>query len=53
MGRLSVKISRIETFEVAPRWLFLRMETGDGLVGWGEPIVEGRAGTVAAAVEEL
>jgi galactonate dehydratase len=42
-----------ELFEVPPRWLFLRVETSDGLVGWGEPIVEGRAKTVRAAVEEL
>lgn len=49
----AMKIARIETFEVAPRWLFLRIETDDGVVGWGEPVVEGRAGTVAAAIDEL
>lgn len=48
-----MKIARVETFPVAPRWLFLRIETEDGLIGWGEPIVEGRASTVAAAVAEL
>lgn len=48
-----MKIARMETFQVAPRWLFLRMETDDGVVGWGEPVVEGRAGTVQAAVDEL
>lgn len=48
-----MKITRMETFPVAPRWLFLRIETDDGLVGWGEPVVEGRAGSVAAAVEEF
>lgn len=42
-----------ELYEVPPRWLFLRIETSDGTVGWGEPIVEGRAKTVRAAVEEL
>jgi galactonate dehydratase len=42
-----------ELYEVPPRWLFLRVETSDGAVGWGEPVVEGRASTVAAAVEEL
>lgn len=39
--------------EVPPRWLFLRLETSDGTVGWGEPVVEGRAETVRAAVREL
>ncbi len=48
-----MKIARIETFPVAPRWLFLRIETDDGLIGWGEPVVEGRASTVASAIEEL
>ena len=43
----------METFIVPPRWLFLKIETDEGISGWGEPIVEGRAGTVQAAVEEL
>ncbi|MCG5449139.1 MULTISPECIES: galactonate dehydratase [Micromonospora] len=48
-----MKIERIETFLVAPRWLFCRVETDDGLVGWGEPVVEGRAEVVRGAVEVL
>ncbi len=48
-----MKIARMETFLVGPRWLFLRVETDDGVVGWGEPVVEGRAETVRAAVGEL
>ncbi|HZE39083.1 MAG TPA: galactonate dehydratase [Stackebrandtia sp.] len=48
-----MKITRIETFRVPPRWLFCRVETDDGVVGWGEPVVEGRAATVRTAVEEL
>ena len=48
-----MRIDRIETFLVPPRWLFCRVATDDGLVGWGEPVVEGRAGTVRAAVDEL
>jgi galactonate dehydratase len=42
-----------ELYDVPPRWLFLKLETSDGLVGWGEPVVEGRSKTVEAAVEEL
>lgn len=48
-----MKITKIETFIVPPRWLFLKIETDEGISGWGEPIVEGRAATVQAAVEEL
>nr|WP_238345333.1 galactonate dehydratase [Actinopolymorpha cephalotaxi] len=40
------------TYLVAPRWCFLRIDTDEGVTGWGEPIVEGRAHTVAAAVDE-
>jgi galactonate dehydratase len=50
---MQVKISGFELFMVPPRWLFLKLSTDSGLCGWGEPIVEGRAATVAAAVEEL
>lgn len=45
--------SLYEVFTVPPRWQFLKIETKDGLVGWGEPIVEGRAETVKMAVSEL
>ena len=48
-----MKITSLELFKVPPRWLFLKVSTDEGLAGWGEPIVEGRAETVRAAVEEL
>ena len=48
-----MKITRLSTYRVAPRWMFLKMETDAGLSGWGEPIVEGRARTVETAVHEL
>ncbi|MHA6622875.1 galactonate dehydratase [Pseudonocardia sp. DLS-67] len=47
-----MKIVGYELFPVAPRWLFLRVDTDAGISGWGEPIVEGRASTTARAVEE-
>lgn len=49
----SSTIERVETFMVAPRWLFVRIETSDGLVGWGEATCEGRSATVRTAVDEL
>ncbi|MNW49235.1 D-galactonate dehydratase [compost metagenome] len=48
-----MKITKLTTYMVPPRWLFLKIETDEGIVGWGEPVLEGRASTVAAAVEEL
>lgn len=48
-----MRITSYELFELPPRWMFLKVETKDGRVGWGEPIVEGRARTVRAAVEEV
>ncbi|MGC4789496.1 galactonate dehydratase [Micromonospora sp. DT178] len=46
-------IERVETFLVAPRWLFVRIETSSGIVGWGEATCEGRSETVRTAVEQL
>ncbi|GGY78417.1 galactonate dehydratase [Streptomyces omiyaensis] len=48
-----MKITSLRTYLVAPRWCFLRIDTDEGITGWGEPVVEGRAHTVAAAVDEL
>lgn len=48
-----MKITKLTTFVVPPRWLFLKIQTDEGVTGWGEPVVEGRAETVAACVAEL
>ncbi len=48
-----MKIRSLTTYHAAPRWLFLKIETDEGISGWGEPVVEGRARTVEAAVHEL
>ncbi len=47
------RIERFDLFKVPPRWLFLKITTDEGIEGWGEPVVEGRADTVAAAVREM
>ena len=46
-----MKLARIETFYVPPRWLFVRVETEDGAFGWGEASLEGHAESVAGAFE--
>jgi galactonate dehydratase len=48
-----MKITKLTTYIVPPRWCFLKVETDEGVFGWGEPVVEGRAHSVAAAVDEL
>ncbi len=48
-----MKITKLELFKVPPRWLFLKISTDQGLCGWGEPVVEGKADTVRAAVREM
>ena len=48
-----MKITRIETFMVPPRWLFVRVETDTSVVGWGEATCEGRSETVRTAVGQL
>ena len=40
-----MKITSLELFKVAPRWLFLKTSTDEGICGWGEPLIEGRADT--------
>jgi len=48
-----MKITSLTTYYVKPRWLFLKIETDEGITGWGEPVVEGRSQTVAQAVKEM
>ena len=48
-----MKIGKIETFYVQPRWLFVRIESDDGAVGWGEASLEGHAEAVDGAFEAL
>ncbi len=48
-----MKIIGYQLFLVPPRWLFLKIETDEGISGWGEPVIEGKALTVKAAVGEL
>ncbi len=48
-----MKITALETFIVPPRWLFLKISTDSGLCGWGEPVLEGRAETLASLIAEV
>lgn len=48
-----MKITNYTLYLVPPRWLFLKIDTDEGISGWGEPVVEGKAHTVKTAVEEM
>ena len=39
-------IKKIEHFRIRPRWLFVRVETEKGIVGWGEATLEGEESSV-------
>src|SRR3954447_4414215 len=46
-------VTKLETFLVKPRWLFLKIHTDAGITGLGEPLVEGRALTLQTAIKEI
>ena len=48
-----MKIQKIHTYLVRPRWGFVEIETDEGITGWGEAVLEGHAGTVLRCVEEM
>lgn len=48
-----MQITKLTTYRIPPRWMLLKIETDEGIVGWGEPVIEGRARTVEAAVHEF
>lgn len=48
-----MKVTKLTTYRLPPRWLFLKIETDEGVTGWGEPVIEGRARSVETAVNEL
>lgn len=49
---MNVKITAVKLFYVPVRFLFVKVETDEGISGWGEPLVEGRAATLEACVKE-
>ena len=48
-----MKITKVNTYFVRPRWGFVEIQTDNGLVGWGEAVLEGHASTVLACVQEM
>ena len=48
-----MKILKINTYLVRPRWCMVEIVTDQGFIGWGEAVIEGKASTVAACVKEM
>lgn len=48
-----MKITKLELIKVKPRWMFLKMYTDTGLVGLGEPVLEGHCNAVEAVIREF
>uniref|UniRef100_UPI0019D591AA galactonate dehydratase n=1 Tax=Cyclobacterium xiamenense TaxID=1297121 RepID=UPI0019D591AA len=48
-----MRITKLETFLVKPRWIFLKIHTDAGVTGLGEPLLEGRALTIQTAIKEI
>ena len=48
-----MKITKVNTYFVRPRWGFVEIETDAGVTGWGEAVLEGHAAAVLACVNEM
>ena len=47
-----MKITDMKLYFMPHRFLLLKIETDAGICGWGEPLIEGRAATLEASVNE-
>lgn len=48
-----MRVTDYEVYEVPPRWLLLKIETSNGLIGWGDPTEFHHPEAVIGAVECL
>ena len=48
-----MKITKLEIIKVKPRWMFLKMHTDAGIIGLGEPVLEGHCNAVEAVLREF
>lgn len=46
-------IEKVDLFKVPPRWLFVKITTKSGYVGWGEPVLEAKTDSVAAVIRDI
>ena len=48
-----MKITGVDVFYIKPRWMLVKVSTDEGITGWGEPTLEGRATVVGEAINVL
>lgn len=48
-----MKIIKLDVMHLKPRWMFLKIHTDNGLVGLGEPVLEGHTTSVEAVLREF
>ena len=48
-----MKVTNITVYKVRPRWIFVKLDTDEGISGWGEMISGTKTETVAAGAREM
>lgn len=48
-----MKISNITVYKIKPRWIFVKLDTDEGISGWGEMISGTKTETVVAGAYEM
>ncbi|AUJ28856.1 galactonate dehydratase [Liquorilactobacillus hordei] len=48
-----MKISDVKIYKVKPRWIFVKILTDEGIIGWGEMISGTKTETVVAGAHEM
>lgn len=49
----TMEVVDYELYSIPPRWVFLKLKTDTGIIGWGEPALEGHSDTLCSALSEL
>lgn len=48
-----MKIEKVEVYQIRPRWMLVKIDTNEGICGFGEPTLEGKTTVVEAAIKLL
>ena len=48
-----MKVTEVQIYEVKPRWIFCKVDTDEGISGWGEMVSGTKTRTVVEGAKEL